>query len=170
MPRTLPVRPRRWAMWRPTSSVLRPTRSRRRGRQRPRTSARRPAAWSASGSAPNSPTRSESLCSTTSACATSCAGLRSTADTETAIEVLTPTHSAPYVSTPGRVTTRKELIDREQQAEERQHDEDHLVDMVPTRGQVAQRMRRPEDRVVPEREEGPALTLPERGHGDHDTE
>jgi len=39
------------------------------------------AAWNASGSAPNSPTRSENLYSTTSGCATSCAGLRSTADT-----------------------------------------------------------------------------------------
>ncbi len=68
------------AMWRPTSSVLRPTRSGRRGRQRLKTSARRLAAWSASGSAPNSPTRSGNLCSTTSGCATSCAGLPSTAD------------------------------------------------------------------------------------------
>src|SRR6266576_3415235 len=81
MPRTLPVRPRRWAMWRPTSSVPRPTRSGGRGRQRRKTSARRPAAWSASGSAPDSPTRSGSWCSTTSGCATRCAGLRSTADT-----------------------------------------------------------------------------------------
>src|SRR6267142_3276479 len=81
MPRTLPARPRRWAMWRPTSSVLRPTRSGRRGRQRPKTNTRRLAAWSANGNVLNSPTRSENLCSTTSGCATSCAGLCSTADT-----------------------------------------------------------------------------------------
>src|SRR5205823_14932081 len=81
MPPTPPARPRRWATWPPTSSVLRPTRSRRRGRQRLKTNATRPAAWSAGGNARNSPTRSASLCSTTSDCATSCAGLRSTADT-----------------------------------------------------------------------------------------
>src|SRR5205823_14387910 len=80
MPPTPPARPRRWATWPPTSSVLRPTRSRRRGRQRLKTNATRPAAWSAGGSARNSPTPSESLCSTTSDCATSCAGLRSTAE------------------------------------------------------------------------------------------
>ena len=34
MPLTLPARPRRWAMWRPMSSVRRPTRSERRERQR----------------------------------------------------------------------------------------------------------------------------------------
>ena len=55
MPRTLPARPRRWAMWRPTSWVPRHTRSGRCERQRLRTRARRPAAWNASGSAPNSP-------------------------------------------------------------------------------------------------------------------
>jgi hypothetical protein len=80
MPGTLRARPRRWAMWRPTSWVPRPTRSGRRERRRQKTTARRLAAWSASGSAPNSPTRSETLCSTTSGCATRCAGLRSTAD------------------------------------------------------------------------------------------
>src|ERR1700686_2548116 len=81
MPRTLRARLRRWAMWRPTNSEPRPTRSRPRGRQRMKTTAWRPAVWSASGSAPNFPTRSENLCSTTSGCATSCAGLYSTADT-----------------------------------------------------------------------------------------
>ena len=45
----------------------------------PEDEARRPAAGSASGSAPNSPTRSGSSCSTTSGCATRCAGSRSTA-------------------------------------------------------------------------------------------
>ena len=44
------------------------------------TNATRRAAWSASGNALNSPTRSESLCWTTSGCAMSCAGLFSTAD------------------------------------------------------------------------------------------
>ena len=46
----------------------------------PETMVRRPAAWNASGSASDSPTRSENLCSTISGCATSCAGSRSTAD------------------------------------------------------------------------------------------
>ena len=52
-----------------------------RSRQRPpKATARRPGAESAGGSAPSSPTRSETSCSTTSGCATSCAGSRSTAD------------------------------------------------------------------------------------------
>ncbi len=58
---------------------LRPTRSGRRRRQRLTTSARRPATRSAGGSARNSLTRSENSCSTTSGCATSCAGSSSTA-------------------------------------------------------------------------------------------
>jgi len=77
---TRPARLRRSAMSRPTNSVPRPTRSGRPGQQRLKAKARRPAAWSASGSVPNSPTRSENSCSTTSDCATSCAGSRSTAD------------------------------------------------------------------------------------------
>ena len=46
----------------------------------PKARARRLVAGSASGSAPSFPTRSENSCSTTSGCATSCAGSRSTAD------------------------------------------------------------------------------------------
>jgi hypothetical protein len=80
-PRTLPVRLRRWAMWRPMNSEQLRMRSRPRGRQRLTTTAWRPAKWSVGGSAPNSPTRSVSLCSTTRGCATTCAGSLSTADT-----------------------------------------------------------------------------------------
>src|ERR1019366_3570220 len=83
MPHTLPARLGRWAMWRPTNAAPQPTRSGPRERQRLRTTAWRPAVWSASGSATNSPTRSENLYSTTSGCATSCAGLRSEPESST---------------------------------------------------------------------------------------
>ena len=70
MPRTLPARPRRWAMWRPTSSAP-ACASGRLGGCRSETSARRPAVWSANGSAPNSLERSGTVLDT-SGCATSC--------------------------------------------------------------------------------------------------
>ena len=67
MPRTLPARPRPWAVLAASaSSEPPPTRSGRPEQQRLLTRAKRPAAWSAGGSAVNSPTRSANSCSTTS--------------------------------------------------------------------------------------------------------
>ena len=66
--------------------------------------------------------------------------------------------------------SRKELTYREQQPEQRQHDEHDLMDVILARWQVAQEVRRPEDRVVAERVKGPAFAASERGHRDHDTE
>ena len=51
--------------------------------------------------------------------------------------------------------SRKELTYREQQPEQRQHDEHDLMDVILARWQVAQEVRRPEDRVVAERVKGP---------------
>lgn len=65
---------------------------------------------------------------------------------------------------------REELGDWEQQPEKRQHDENDLTNVIPAGRQVAHHVRRPEYRVVPEREEGPAFPAPERGHRDHHTE
>src|SRR5712691_9246077 len=65
---------------------------------------------------------------------------------------------------------REELADGEQQPDKRQHDENDLMNVIPSGRQVAHQVRRPEDRVVPEREEGPAFPPPERGHRDHHTE
>src|SRR5438105_4229918 len=53
---------------------------------------------------------------------------------------------------------------------QREHDEDDLVDTILARGQAADQVGRPEDRVVREGEEGPAFPPPEGGHGDHGTE
>jgi hypothetical protein len=66
--------------------------------------------------------------------------------------------------------SREEFAHGEKQAYEREDDKHDLVDMLLAGRQSAQKVRYPEDGIVPEGKPGPPFTAPVRDHGDHDTE
>ena len=76
----------------------------------------------------------------------------------------------PDASGPLARTAQEEITHRQKQSCEREYDEQDLVDVVSARRQSTQKVRQPEDGIVPQGEPGPLLPASVGDHGDQDPE